>query len=137
MADFVVSGNMVVASVPTTGINSKTSFGAITPGQVVYNATNTTVGLANATSGTTAAVAGISLTSTVSGQLGNIMTTGNWFTGTTVSPGVALFLSKNNGALCPAADLTSGMTAVVVGMSLSGGTATFVNTTAIPASISN
>ena len=113
----------VVAAADATIIQG-TSGAAITQGQPVYLGSGGTYLLADTdTSATTAAVAGISLNSTTSGQPIDIITAGTLTVGAaTVVVGGVYVLSGDPGLLADVGDLASGDFTTILGIGLTSTT---------------
>jgi hypothetical protein len=121
MSDLAVTAANVIA-----GINAKKSFGiagvAVTAGQVVYvDPTDGKYRLADNNSATVAARApfGIALNGAAAGQPLCVQTSGPVTIGATLTPGVAYYLSGTAGAICPVADLVTGMYPTALGIAKS------------------
>lgn len=120
MADLTITAANVASTsgVQETGIAGAT----ITAGQVVY--ADSTTGrylLADNNSATAAAKLprGIALHAASSGQPMTILKSGTLTVGGTMTAGVAYYLSDTPGGICPVADLASGETSVLLGISSS------------------
>lgn len=121
MADLVLTAANVAAGTGAR-VEHGTAGAAVTAGQVVYadSATNT-YKLADNNSGTAAARApfGIALHAASTGQPLQVQTTGPITIGATLTAGVAYYLSGTPGAICPVADLVTGMYPTALGIAIS------------------
>lgn len=98
---------------------------AITAGETLYinaNVTPQTLLLADAdASATTAQLVGIALCNAAIGQPVTYLTNGPITIGATVVVGAIYILSATAGAICPVADLASGMYPVIIGSATTAG----------------
>lgn len=120
MADLTITATSVVATGAAT-IGDFTAGAAITAGQTLYLASDGTVNLYDANSGTAAArdFLGIALNGAASGQPVKVAKAGTTVTiGATVANGVAYYGSATAGGICPFADLASGAYPTLVGIGL-------------------
>lgn len=120
MANIAVTAANVLAAAGAQIDNGRTSTAAITVGQTVYlDATTNTYKLADADlSAAAGKLAGVALSATpgTGGQPISVLTGGNYNPGGTVVVGTVYVLSATAGALCPAADLASGMYSNILGI---------------------
>lgn len=120
MADLsITAANVTPGSAQkTTG----TAGATITAGQVVYlDPDALTYKLADSDSATAAArsPAGIALHGASSGQPLTVLTSGRITIGATMTAGLAYYVSKTAGGICPVADIASGGYATIVGIAVS------------------
>lgn len=117
MADLsITAANVTPGSAQkTTG----TAGATITAGQVVYlDPDALTYKLADSDSATAAArsPAGIALHGASSGQPLTVLTSGRITIGATMTAGLAYYVSKTAGGICPVADIAPGGYATIVGI---------------------
>jgi hypothetical protein len=122
MADLVITAASVAAGAGATIDRSHNAGATVTAGQVVYldSATNTYL-LADNNSATVAArtPSGIALNGASAGQPLAVVTAGPVTIGATLAPNVAYYLSGTAGAICPVADLVTGMLPGFLGFAIS------------------
>lgn len=120
MADLSITAASVIASSAARRI-SKAAASTITAGQVVYLNSSGTVAPADANaSAATAAVLGIAENGGGAGQRISVITKDPALViGATVAVGDILVLSATAGGIAPAADLTTGHYATVLGVAVS------------------
>lgn len=120
MADLSITAASVIASSAARRI-SKAAASTITAGQVVYLNSSGTVAPADANaSAATAAVLGIAENGGGAGQRISVITADPALViGATVAVGDILVLSATAGGIAPAADLTTGHYATVLGVAVS------------------
>jgi hypothetical protein len=120
MADLVITAANVAAGSTSTNDRSGLAGATITAGQVVYW-DGSRWQLADNNSGTTAArtPGGIALNGASSGQPLAVLTSGDVTIGATLTAGVVYYLSGTPGAICPVADLVTGMNPVAIGIAKS------------------
>jgi hypothetical protein len=118
MADLTITAANV-AKVSGTTVNG-TAGATITAGQAVVLSGSTYL-LADNNHATAAlrVPTGIALHAASSGQPLAVLTNGTITIGATMTAGVAYYLSGTAGAICPVADVASGMRAVLIGISTS------------------
>jgi hypothetical protein len=94
---------------------------AITQGQVVYRSTDGKYYKADCDSATAAVRSprGVAQNAASANQPLTIQTKGQITIGATMTAGLAYYLSKTAGGICPVADIASGGYAVVVGIAMS------------------
>jgi hypothetical protein len=120
MADLTITPASVVSGGGTT--RQGTAGATITAGQVVYlDSSDGKYKLADSDSGTAAARApvGIALHAASSGQPLLVQYDGPVTIGATLTPGLAYYLSKTAGGICPVADIASGGYATIIGIATS------------------
>lgn len=120
MADLTVTPASVIPATDATK-EFGTAGATITAGQVVYlDSATTTYKLADADGATALrSPRGIALHGASSGQPLQILTKGSVTIGATMTAGLAYYLSKTAGGICPVADIASGGYATVLGISTS------------------
>lgn len=121
MADITITAASVVASGGNV-IADCTAGATITAGQVVYlESSSNTIKLADADSGTAEVRSpyGIALNGGASGQPVKVLRSGLVTIGATLTAGLAYYLSKTAGGICPVADIASGGYATVLGIATS------------------
>lgn len=121
MSDLTITAANVVADSDAT-IEWGTAGEAITAGQVVYR-DSTTAKYMKADNNSATAEAkvprGVALNGAAANQPLAICTRGSVTIGATLSGGVAYYLSDTAGGICPVADLGTGETATILGISTS------------------
>lgn len=120
MADLTITAANVVKGTGAS-VRSGTSGATITAGQVVYeDSTTATFKLADADGAAALrSPVGIALNGASSGQPIDILTGGLITIGATMTAGLAYYLSKTAGGICPVADIASGGYATVLGIATS------------------
>lgn len=121
MADLSITAANVIAGAGAT-IVDMTALATIAAGEVVFRDDETErAGRAdsNAASADTRTPYGIALNGASAGQPIRVLRSGPITIGATLTAGTAYFLSGNVGALCPAADLSSGMYPSFIGIATS------------------
>lgn len=121
MVDLVVTASNVVAGSDSTTVNG-TAGVAITAGQAVYlDATTGKYALADSNSATVAQrrALGIALNSASLNQPIKVLTAGDITTGTTMTAGLAYYLSDTPGGICPVADIGTGEFVCLLGIAKS------------------
>lgn len=119
MADISITGASVLS-----GLNAAKAHGSagatITAGQPVYkDATTGTYKLSDSNGSGTRQVDGISLNGAAAGQPLELQTGGDITIGGTLVAGTTYCLSATAGAICPQADVTTGMDVVILGVAKS------------------
>ncbi len=121
MADLTITAaNVVAASDAVTATG--TAGVAVTAGKVVYlDANDSRLKLADADSGTPAVRSpwGIALNDAAIGQPLTVLRSGSITIGATLTGGLAYYLSKVAGGICPVADIASGGYATIIGIATS------------------
>ncbi|MEN9932351.1 MAG: Rhizobium phage 16-3 [Pseudomonadota bacterium] len=121
MADITITSSSVAAA-GATDVADCTAGATITAGQVVYlESSSNTVKLADADSATAEVRSpyGIALNGGASGQPIKVLRRGSVTIGATLTAGLAYYLSKTAGGICPVADIASGGYATVLGIATS------------------
>lgn len=121
MADITITAANVAASGATV-VADCTAGATITAGQVVYlESSSNTVKLADSDSATAEVRSpyGIALNGAASGQPVKVLREGLITIGATLTAGLAYYLSKTAGGICPVADIASGGYATVLGIATS------------------
>ena len=118
MADLTITAANVAAGTDAIISKDYNAGATITAGQAVYLDTTTTPytwKLADCDSATAAARSyqGSSLHGALSGQPLAVITGGSYTVGATMTAGLAYYLSKTAGGLCPVADIAAGGYSVV------------------------
>lgn len=118
MADLTITAGSVLPGANAV-IERGTAGASVTAGQVVYlEAATTTYKLADSDSGTAEVRSprGIALHAASSGQPLAVQTSGSITIGATGTSGLAYYLSKTAGGICPVADIATGGYATVLGI---------------------
>lgn len=121
MADLVITAASVVAGA-TAALGRGTAGATITAGQALYyDSATATYKLADSDSATAAVrtCAGIALHASLSGQPIAFIISGPITIGATMTAGVAYYLSKTAGGICPVADIASGGYSTIIGIATS------------------
>jgi len=121
MADITITAASVIAATDAV-TETRPAGAAITAGQVVYlDSATDTYKLADSDSATAAARSprGIALNGGGTGQPIQIIRSGNLTAGGTLTAGLAYYLSKTPGGICPVADIAAGGYATVLGIATS------------------
>lgn len=120
MADLSVTASAVLASGNHSVDRSGNAGAAIAAGQVVYKDANGAWQLSDA-NGTTAqkAVGGIALNGAASGQPLAVLQWGDLTMNAVLTAGSRYYLSATAGAICPEADLATGMAVILLGLAKS------------------
>ena len=121
MADLTITAASVIAATDAV-TESRNAGAAITAGQVVYyDSATDTYKLADSDSATAAVRSprGIALNGGGTGQPILIIKSGSVTIGATMTAGLAYYVSKTAGGVCPVADIASGGYATVLGISTS------------------
>ncbi len=121
MADITITAANVVSGAGAT-LDNGTAGATITAGQTVYlDTADTKYKLADADSATVAARSpqGIALNAASNNQPLRVHKSGPITIGATLTPGLAYYMSKVAGGICPVADVTTGAYATIIGIATS------------------
>lgn len=120
MADIAITAANVAAGTAANVDRSGVAGAAITQGQAVYkDAATSTYKLSDSNGTGTRQVDGFALNSASSGQPIDVVKGGDTTIGGTLTAGTPYFLSGTPGAICPEADVVTGMQKIQVGIAKS------------------
>ena len=120
MADISITATAVLAGSGANVSRSETAGATLTQGQVVYrDSADSKCKLSDSNGTGTRQVDGIALNAASSGQPLSILKGGDLTLNAALTAGVPYFLSGTAGAICPEADVTTGMQKIQIGIAKS------------------